>query len=296
VEPDAERAVRLATGAGLAVTGCARLTGGGFAAVHRVELAGGSAAVVKVAPTGPGLLSYERGLAEAETAYLRLVAAEVPELPLPRVLAAGPGWLVMTHLPGTPLTALPDGAAVRRDLGAAVARLHRVTGPHFGYCGDRVRGATWRATFLAAVDELLADAVRFGVALPAVRPVVAAAGGVLDAVTRPALLHFDLWDGNVLGGPAGLTGLVDGERWLWGDPLLDLVSPALGRRIEAEPDHPFLAGYGPVQLDPRRLALYRVHLYLVMLVEMPGRGGTDPGRRDWISTRLAAELADLDRG
>jgi fructosamine-3-kinase len=293
MEADAERAVRLATGAGLAVTGCARLTGGGFAAVHRVDLADGSAAVVKVAPTGPSLLSYERDLAGAETDYLRLVAAEAPELPLPRVLAAGPGWLVMTHLPGTPLTGLADGAAVRRDLGAAAARLHRVTGPHFGYTGDRAHGPTWRGAYLAAVDALLADAVRFGVALPAVRPVVAAASGVLDAVTRPALLHFDLWDGNVLGGPAGLTGLVDGERWLWGDPLLDLVSPALGRRIEDEPDHPFLAGYGPIELDPRRLALYRTHLYLVMLVEMPGRGLTDPGRHDWVATRLAAELSAL---
>ena len=55
-------------------------------------------------------------------------------------------------------------------------------------------------------------------------------------MTRPALLHFDLWDGNVLGGPDGLTGLVDGERWLFGDPLMDIVSPALRRRIEREPD------------------------------------------------------------
>jgi hypothetical protein len=40
--------------------------------------------------------------------------------------------------------------------------------------------------------------------------------------TRPALLHFDLWDGNV---PAA-----DGP-----DPLLDLVSSAPFRRIEVEP-------------------------------------------------------------
>ena len=67
----------------------------------------------------------------------------------------------------------------------------------------------------------------------------------LATVTRPALLHFDLWDGNVLGPDGSLTGLVDGERYLYGDPLLDLVSPALFRRIEDEPDHPFLRGYPP---------------------------------------------------
>lgn len=284
----------LATAAGLDVVGCERLTGGGFAAVHRVDLAGGSAAVVKVAPDGPTLLSYERGLAEAEADYLTLVAAAAPELPVPRLLGRGPGWLVSAFLPGTPIVGSP-APAVRRDLGAALARLHEVTGPFFGYSGGRVHGSRWRGTYLGIVDELLADAVRFGIALPGVRAAVAAASGVLDVVTRPALLHFDLWDGNVLGGPDGLTGLVDGERWLWGDPMVDLVSPALGRRIEEEPDSPVLAGYGPVELDRRRLALYRIHLYLIMLVEIPGRRISDPGRSDWLRGRLAAELELLDR-
>ena len=109
----------------------------------------------------------------------------------------------------------------------------------------------------------------------------------------PALLHFDLWDGNVLGGPGGLTGLVDGERWLFGDPLMDLVSSALLRRIEREPDHPFLVGYGPVDIDSRRLGLYRVHLALLMLVEMPSRRMTDPARFRRLTEHLEAELAEL---
>jgi aminoglycoside phosphotransferase (APT) family kinase protein len=103
-------------------------------------------------------------------------------------------------------------------------------------------------------------------------------------------------DGNVLGDRDGLTGLVDGERWLWGDPLVDFVSPALFRRIEDEPDRPFLAGHGPVVLDPRRLGLYRVHLALLMLVEMPGRGMVGPewtGRRERVTRHLEAELAAL---
>lgn len=171
-----------------------------------------------------------------------------------------------------------------------------MTGPRFGYSGARTQGTGWRETYLAMVDGLLADAVRWQVPLPAgVREVIGAASGVLDEVRRPALLHYDLWDGNVLGGPAGLSGVVDGERWLWGDPLVDFVSPALGRRIEDEPDSPFVAGYasvaGPVALDPRRLTLYRTHLLLLMTVELPSRGMTGPA---WADRRngLAAQLAD----
>jgi aminoglycoside phosphotransferase (APT) family kinase protein len=145
----------------------------------------------------------------------------------------------------------------------------------------------------------------------AVRGAVAAHAARLDAVTRPTLLHFDLWDGNVLvgtdsAGAPHLSGLVDGERYLHGDPLVDFVSPALYRRIEDEPDHPFLLGYAdatgaPVVFDAAarcRLALYRLHLYLLMLVEMPSRGMTGPdGRRraERLSGLLRQELTSLGR-
>jgi hypothetical protein len=90
-------------------------------------------------------------------------------------------------------------------------------------------------------------------------------------VRRAAPVHFDLRDGNVLCSPG-----VDGERHLLGDPLVDFVSPALFRRIEDEPRHPFLRGYGHSTAfaggELLRLALYRMHLYLLMVVEIPSRG------------------------
>ena len=92
--------------------------------------------------------------------------------------------------------------------------------------------------------------------------------------------------------------MVDGERYLYGDPLLDLVSPALFRRIEDEPDNPFLAGYafpGPWDVSARRrIALYRVHLYVLMLAEGPSRGIPAGGERHtFITDLLTAELTHL---
>src|SRR5581483_7086234 len=108
----------------------------------------------------------------------------------------------------------------------------------------------------------------------------------------------DLWDGNVLvSPPGGLAGLVDGERYLYGDPLLDLVSPALFRRIEDEPEHPFLRGYRPGPLDDAariRLSLYRLHLYVLMIAEGPSRGiERADGRHDYVTGLLNSELALL---
>jgi fructosamine-3-kinase len=226
-------------------------------------------------------------------------------------------WLFTRLLAGTALPALTagvDDAGARYDAGVAIARAHRLTGDRYGYTGDRAHGATWRLAFIAIMDELLSDAVAWGVTLPVpaecLRDVLARHAPVLDIVERPALLHFDLWDGNLLAavdgtGATRLTGLVDGERHLYGDCLLDLVSPCLFRRIEDEPGHPFLRGYVAESGEPFlaeetvriRLALYRLHLYLIMLVEIPSRGMTEAygnARRARIEPLFQQEVTRLE--
>ncbi len=289
----------LADGLGpVEVVDAAELSGGTFAAVWRVALADGREVVVKVGPPPTTrLLAYEKGLITADAEYFRLVREHAPDVPVPSVLAASDDWIIMTLLPGRPLT---DGDAprARAELGAAIAAVHGITGPHFGYTGDRPSGPDWPTAFAAIVAALRADAAAWDVPLPPLDGVVERHHDVLAAVTRPALLHFDLWDGNVLVSPSGgLAGVVDGERYLYGDPLLDLVSPALFRRIEDEPDHPFLRGYRPEPFDEAarlRLSLYRLHLYVLMLAEGPSRGipRTD-GRHDHVTGLLNGELALL---
>lgn len=280
------------------VVDAAELSGGTFAAVWRVALGDGREVVVKVGPPASArLLRYEKGLIPAEAEYFRLVRDRAPGVPVPSVLAVSDDWIVTTLVPGRPLTD-GDSPRARVELGAAVSAVHQISGPHFGYTGDRPSGQDWPTAFAAVVAALRADAAEWNVPLPPLDGVVERHHDVLAAVTRPALLHVDLWDGNVLVSPSGgLAGLVDGERYLYGDPLLDLVSPALFRRIEDEPEHPFLRGYRPEPFDAAariRLSLYRVHLYVLMIAEGPSRGirRTD-GRHDHLTGLLNAELALL---
>ncbi|WP_229705635.1 fructosamine kinase family protein [Micromonospora sonchi] len=329
--------VRASFGPDGRVRDCGPLTGGGFAAVWWVRLDDGRDVVLKVAPLpSVRLLRYETDLLAAEARYFRLVAEHAPRVPVPPVLHHGRDphlgeWLVTGWLPGRALPDLDgDDSAARYDFGVAMATLHRITGDRFGYDADRTGGATWSAAFAAIIDDLLADAADWDITLPTpsqrIRALVARHADLLDQVRRPALLHFDGWDGNVLAatgrsGPAAapdgdvpaapddtgayrMCGLVDGERFLYGDPLLDLVSPLLFRRAEDEPEHPFLRGYAdttgmPLVFDDgarRRLALYRMHLHLLMTVEMPSRGITpdnDPGRHTLLAKLLDRDLADL---
>ena len=298
------------------------LTGGTFNAVHLVGLADGTRLVVKI-PPGPEtpLLRYERGILGTEALYYEL-AGQCADVTVPAVVAVDPagatgGYLVMTHCPGSPwpeLAPSPSGSErdeLRAALGRQVARLHTITGTGFGYPSLAVgplRGS-WRAAFADMVNAVLADAGTFAVTLP--RPAAdiqdwfTARAAVLDQVTTPVLVHFDLWDGNVLveSGSAGrrIGALIDAERAFWGDPLAELVSLALFGDIEQ--DSAFLQGYraagGTVTFDQatrQRLSLYRAYLYLIMWVEAVPRQCSRE-RRDWLLARVVRPLtAAFDDG
>lgn len=313
------RYMRDAFGPTVKILAVTPLSGGGFASVTRIDLNNGRNVVLKVGPSAEaGILAYEHGVVGAEARYLQLIERHIPGGPYPRLFHHGTDrspsrseWIVSEFLPGVALTSLDqeaDANTVRADLGAAVAKLHTITGDHFGYDGGRAGGQTWREAFTAVIESLLDDAEQWNVDLVVpperIRAAVAGSADVLDDVDRPALLHFDLWAGNVLcaadaNGRWGLTGLVDGERFLFGDPLVDFVSSAVFQRIEDEPDHPFVLGYAAAAGRPakftdrelRRLELYRLHLYLLMTVEMPSRGMTRDNQT-WRFDRLEQVLRE----
>jgi aminoglycoside phosphotransferase (APT) family kinase protein len=299
------------------------LSGGTFNAVYRITLGGGGGAVLKVAPEpSVPILRYEQRIMQTEALFCGM--AQRCAAPVPAVLHAGfdsgiidGDFLLLTECPGDPWPAvepkLDDGtrSALRSQLGQMVASLHRLTGTSFGYPTGAVGPlrSSWREAFLAMIHAVLADAGRFAAVLPRpadeIASLITANSPVLDQVSTPVLVHFDLWDGNILldltGAQPRIGGLIDAERAFWGDPLADLVSLALLGDIST--DAAFLAGYrsggGQLDLDEsaaRRLAMYRCYLYLIMLVEAQPRGYTSAQRKwlaDRVVTALLAELRTL---
>ncbi|QIK83619.1 phosphotransferase family protein [Sanguibacter sp. HDW7] len=288
------------------------LHGGMFASTYRITHPEGMRLVAKVAPESVDrLLTYEHDVLATEVAVDRLAGSD-PGTLVPEVLAhvadhpvLGAGVALFTHLDGAPwleVTTGDDGRArVEAGLGTVMARFHAVGRLPFGYPAlPALQGTTWRAAFCAMVDAVLADAARWqvDVGTERVRAALASHADALDDVVEPALVHTDLWEGNVLLDPATLavTGVVDTERAVVGDPVLDVVgadqtwlrgvSPtmldAYGRA--AEPRHARalagLAGLGPLEapgLDrplsdvQRRFLLYRLYFALLMQVEVVPR-------------------------
>ncbi|MGW0706279.1 phosphotransferase family protein [Streptomyces sp. NPDC002643] len=292
------------------------LGGGTYNTVEALHLTDGTRLVLKIPPpvTTPGL-AHERELLGAEAEFCR--AAQTVGVPAPQVVgvaiddnAPTGRHLLLTHCPGTAWEALPPAqeAVLRRELGGLVARLHRVTGPAYGYPSGALGplAPDWRTAFTTLYDAVLDDARRFDAWLP--RPVdevartAKAAYDILDEVTEPRLVHFDLWPGNILvelDDSPRIGGLIDGERMFWGDPIADFVSLALLGDIRQDDD--FLTGYreagGTVDFTPaasRRYALYRSYLYLIMLVEVVPRA-MDEGHLEWRREHVAPQLtAALD--
>ncbi|MEU1471246.1 aminoglycoside phosphotransferase family protein [Streptomyces sp. NPDC005761] len=310
------------------VASCDPLAGGTYNAVTRIGLTDGRQWVVKTPPPGGTHLAYERDLLVNEVAFYTAAAGLPEENAVPALVHSGldpaaPGgaYLIMTERPGRPwhevAGALADaeGRLLRAELGRIVGRLHTAPGPGgFGYPSAALGplAPTWRGAFTAMTDAVLNDAEAYGARLPRtpaeIRHRLAAAADVLDDVTRPALVHFDLWQGNILvaGEPGArrIGGVIDGERMFWGDPAADFVSLALFGDIEEDAD--FLAGYGesapggPPEFDGSlrtRLALYRAYLYLIMLVEtVPRKVSGEQLEWTWneVAPRLEAALGELE--
>ena len=287
---DAAQLRALLAGAGIdpaMIQSSDELTEGLFNTAYRIELSDGNVFVLKVSPSSEmPLLTYEHGIMVTEAMFYR--AAATARVPVPQVVhtdythrVVDSDVLLMSHCPGRSWYSQrdhigpTDRARLRGDLGEMVAALHSITGPGFGYPAHSVAplSASWREAFTAMVDAVLADAGKFGVTLPRpggeIADVIAAHAPLLDEVATPALVHFDLWDGNILVDMSAPTptvgGLIDGERAMWADPLADFVSLALFRDIEQ--DIAFLNGYRAagrqVTFDSharQRLSLYRSYL------------------------------------
>ena len=293
------------------VTGVEVLTGGMFATTYRVCLADGTRVIVKTAPVDTDrLLTYELDLVRTEALVYGLGAGR-PELLMPRVLHTDfsrsilpTDVVVATHLDGVPLlglsTATGESAAdqpeLLHDLGAVMAHLHTVTGSDFGY-PNRATGLvapTWPEAFGLMVEALLTDAERWATTVPAadIRAALQRHRAALAEVTVPVLVHTDLWAGNLFVDPVTgrLTGVIDPERAVWGDPLFEFAGADQlggGPVPTALLDGYASGGARPALGSPAgdtRLLLYRMYLALVQLVEIVPRHYAG----DWVAAHRAA--------
>ncbi|MUT65208.1 phosphotransferase family protein [Paenibacillus sp. NEAU-GSW1] len=262
---------------------------------YLIELADGQKVVLKAAPaSGKKVMKTEMHTMRTEVEALRLAAGH-SDIPVPRVLAYDPScndvageYFIMDLMKGTSLAKLrgelseDDQTDVDRQLGKLNRAINSMKGERFGYFYDLGRHDSWKSFFQQMMDDVLTDGKEIGTELPVpyeeIEQLVAAHMDVMDDVTEPALVHWDLWDGNVLVDEGRVTGLIDFERAFWGDPLIEFY---FGRFT----GHPaFFEGYGHAPLtssEKKRRALYDLYLDLLLIIECDYRGYENQDHIAW---------------
>jgi aminoglycoside phosphotransferase (APT) family kinase protein len=186
-------------------------------------------------------------------------------------------------------------AAIDRQLGRYLRAVNGIHGDHFGRVAPfATRHSTWRDAFTELWSGLLADGQRKSVELPVsygeLRNAFDVATSACDEVDEPRLVYWDLWDGNVLidHTPAGVTGMLDLERALWGDPLMETQFGPHDERAA------LLDAYGPIDRESPgarlRRAAYTLYLHLVMSIEGAYRLYPEDLLGDWARGQLSADV------
>jgi aminoglycoside phosphotransferase (APT) family kinase protein len=243
-------------------------------------------AVLRIAPPQVGMIFYERDMMAQEPALHALLRAETT-VPVAEIYAYDDSralidrsYMLMERLPGCALSDMspvppPFYARVLAQVGQALRQMHALTADTYGYIGEHHPMApqpTWWSAFRFMWNALLDDVLRAGgyTAQEAnvLRDLLDAYRTCFDRPVQASLLHMDVWSQNILVDQAGtVTGLVDLDRALWGDPEIEyavldycgISEPAFWRGYGAARD-----GSGEAQTRQRFYLLYEVQKYIVI--------------------------------
>ncbi|KAG8712566.1 hypothetical protein FRC09_019722 [Ceratobasidium sp. 395] len=283
------------------------LTNGCYNAAYHIITEHGQC-VLKVAPKpSVRVLRYEHNILDAEVRILNILSRLKAPLRTPKVLAFDSSctiveapYAIIEYIPGQPLDQLreslseADAAAIDKECGHHLHYANNITransgddrpdGPisEFGHCAiDAPRFSTWREAFSSFILDLLADGEEVGVeGIPSdeIKAALSRHAAIFDEVTEARLVVWDMWDGNILvsfsdpstKSGASVSGTVDYERALWGDPLMETTFKSL-----QGPSPALLEAYGAKELtrmERCRRLFYDLHLCLIWLIEVTFRG------------------------
>ena len=290
----------------------ARITGietdrlGASNAVHFVTRSDGAQYVLRLSPSGQG------DLVAQEIWALR--QARIRGVPTPEIVFAdttqrdyAAPYMIMRRLPGIPAFQAPltehDRTIVLHQLGKHLRAIHGLPVTGFGYLEDRdgvyVGGsASWSSYIRDEVQKRLAKLPPH--LLPtsltaAIKDCFARADADL-ALERAMLLHGDYQYKNILVQGSTVTGILDFETLLAGDPIFDFCALYYWSAEPATTLRHLLDGYGSFSPETpflRRLRLYEI-LLAIEIVWWEEHFHNQPGVRSAL-TRLMETVAAFER-
>ncbi len=272
------------------------LTEGMCNVAYKLTYEDGFQTILKIAsPLKEGFLTNERNLMDAEVKAMKLVAkytdlkvAEVYVYDTTGTLCKG-DYFFMECMEGVNWFTVHESleeevkATLRKEVGMVQKKLSQVTGEKFCMLGDTEHQFDSLFDFIYyLISNVLQDAerksVEIGVSKEEVLSELTKYRACFDEVKEPSLVHWDMWEGNIFIKDGEITGIIDWERAMWGEALMDEPFRYHKRNTD------LLEGFGVNELSQaelRRIFWYDVLLYLTMMTEVFYREYEDDGQYKW---------------
>ena len=178
-------------------------------------------------------------------------------------------------------------AIVDTEIGKISRELSQVKNPEFGFLGEDKRYDSLFLFVKHMLENLISDAGKKDIDIvydgQTLLNQLETDKSAFEAVKEASLVHWDMWAGNVFVNDGHVSGIIDWERALWGEPFMDDRF-----RMHNRSEH-FLQGFGQTSFSEdelKRLRWYDIILYLTMMIEVYYREFEDEGQYFWAKEML----------
>lgn len=255
------------------------------------------------------IMTYEKNIIFSEVNAMKAVES-VNGIPSPAVIGfddsctvCSSPYFFMEKIQGESLNSVKSTlskkqlANIYRHIGEITRPINSIERPVFGYPGqEEFQGGVWFNVFKKMLAAAVNDADKVNVDLKiSIKKLFEKFENdreVFDEVTVPQLVHWDIWDGNIFIKDGEVSGIIDWERAVWGDPLMEVGF----RTYSVNKD--FSEGYGIEKLSKnqyRRALWYDVYVLLLMASEGAYRQNATNDFYNFATATLQKSFRKLNR-
>ncbi len=286
------------------------LNEGYFNISYLIGLSDNSEVILKIAPPNDiAVMTHEINIMYSEVTSIRMVKRET-DIPVPEILfydnsrtLCGSEYFFMSKLDGNSFNSLKkclteeETREIKFEIGRLNRKINHITNDKFGYFGQLDRqGDDWYQVFSDMIGDAIHDAEALKIDLQTpikkIYELLARDKGYFQEITKPRLVHWDLWAGNVFIRDNKVTGLIDFERCLWADELMEV-----GFRT-CWYNEAFQQGYGTKELSHSQMVRarwYDIYLFLISILECDYRKYETRDTYNWATQMLKKWISEMEK-
>ena len=280
------------------------LTEGMCNVTYDIMFEDGSGSILKIAAADRrGNISNEVNLMQAEINAMKLVAencsfkvADILYYDTGNTICDG-NYFFMEKLEGDNFFLVREGmseeviAIINTEIGKISRELSNIQNSEFGFLGEDKRYESLFKFVKHMLENLLSDAQKRDIDIlydeQTFLNQLENDKSAFETIHKASLVHWDMWEGNVFVKDGHVSGIIDWERALWGEPFMDDRF-----RMHNRSKH-FLEGFGWTSFSEdelKRLRWYDIILYLTMMIEVFYREFDDKGQYFWAREMLEKSM------